>query len=166
MNSHWCFHILWNWAIPSIDLAAQNHFLSSCGIHICPWCVLGWPEWSLICIVIWPFCNSPIHSLKCCNIVVPLLCICYHLAVNMDGEPYLYPWKQKCAMNFFAGPCFQFQCHCMPSYFLLIMEQTLVSSVAVPLHAKLSSACLGTDSCIICCMLPLLELCKSCPLPK
>ena len=130
MNSHWRFNILWNWAIPNIDLAAQNQFLSSCGIHICPWCVLGRPEWSLLCMFIWPFWNFPIHSLKCCDIIVPLLCICYHLAVSMDGEAYLCPWKQKCTVNFFAGQRFQFQCHCMPSYPLHIKEWTLVSSVA------------------------------------
>jgi hypothetical protein len=123
MNSHWCFQILWNWAIPNIDLAAHNQFFSSCDIHICPWCVLGWPEWSLICMFIWPFCNSHLYSLKCCNVIVPLLC---HLAVNMDGEAYLCPRKQKCAMNFFVGPRFQFHCHCMPSYPLLIIEQTRV----------------------------------------
>jgi len=137
MNSHWCFHILWNWAIPNIDLAAQNQFLSSCGIHICPWCMLGWPEWSLLYMFIWPFWSSPIHSLKCCNIIVPLLCICYHLAVSMDGEAYLCPWKQKCTVNFFAGSCFQFQCHCMPSYPLHIKERTLALSVACTPPANL-----------------------------
>jgi len=39
-------------------------------------------------------------------------------------------------------------------------------SVPVPLHVKLSPTCQGTDSCVICCMLPLLQICKSCPLLK
>lgn len=39
-------------------------------------------------------------------------------------------------------------------------------SVLVPLHVKLSPAYQGTNSCIICCMLPLQQICKSCPLPK
>jgi len=39
-------------------------------------------------------------------------------------------------------------------------------SIPVPLHAKLSPAYQGTDSCFICCMLFLLQICNPCPLPK
>jgi len=141
MNSHWCIHMLLNWTIPNIDLTAQNQFLSSCGIHICPWCVLSWPEW-LLCMFIWPFWNSTIHSMKCCNVFVPWLCICCHLAVNMDEEAYLCPWKQMCGVNFFAGPCFQFQYHYISSYPLHIKEWTLVSSVACYVYYKSASPAL------------------------
>jgi hypothetical protein len=63
----------------------------------------------------------------------------YHCAITMHllsfgsecgwGSIFV-PLKQKCTVNFFAEPRFQFQCHCMPSYPMHIKERTLASSVS------------------------------------